>query len=90
MALKNFIQKEKSISAPAEVKSELEAVVMTKIDQTNRPSFKLASALVVGLLLTVVVLQLPKDTEAELELLAVESIIQMDGHTAYWLEPLTK
>ena len=90
MALKDFIQKEQSISAPAEVKTALEEQVMEKIGQTNRPMFKLASALAVGLLLTAVVLQLPKNNGAELELIAVESIVQMNGHTAYWVEPLSK
>lgn len=90
MALKNFIQKEQSISAPAEVKSELEAVVMAKIDQTNRPIFKLASVLVVGVLLTVVTLQFSSNNQNPIEYMTVESIIQMDDHTAYWLEPLTR
>ena len=95
--LKQFIQHQKTISPPQSIREELVENVMGRINKEpgfgNHPLWQWTVA--TGTLILIGVLLLSRLTitpasyrDVQDSQLAVESIIIMDNHTAFWLKPL--
>ncbi|GEM_PF-5940987 len=97
--LKQFVRHQKTISPPQSIREELIENVMDRITGErgfgNHPFWQWMVA--VGTLALVGVLLLSRLSISQTSYrdvqdnqLAVESIIILDDHTAFWLEPLNK
>ncbi|NOZ03428.1 MAG: hypothetical protein GXO92_02340 [FCB group bacterium] len=95
--LKQYIQHQKTITPPQAIREELVEKVMDRINKEpkfgNHPLWQWTVAagtlILIGVLLlsrlTITKTSYRDDQDSQL---AVESIIIMDNHTAFWLEPL--